>query len=75
MRPWRLGDQGGNCRALLGRLGGAVLLEGRRQWALVAVLVMELMVPLEDELARPQHLRGGLRGRLPDGLWLAELAR
>ena len=30
-------------------------------------------MPLEDEVARPQHLRGGLGGRLADRLGLAEL--
>lgn len=38
------------------------------------MLVMELVVPLEDDLARSQQLRGGLlRGRLVDRLGLAEL--
>lgn len=68
MRGRRLGEQRGDLA-----LGRAVILQGRRQWALVAVLVVELVVPLEDELARPQRLRGGLRGRLVDGLGLAEL--
>lgn len=31
------------------------------------------MVPLEHELAGPEHLWGGLRGRLVDWLGLAEL--
>lgn len=52
----------------------AVVLEGWRKRALVAVLVVELVVPLEDELARPQHLRGRLGGRLVDWCRLAELA-
>lgn len=30
-------------------------------------------MPLQDELARPERLRGGLRGELADGLGLAEL--
>lgn len=50
------------------------VLQGGWQWALVAVLVMELVVPLQDQLALPQQLGGGLRGRLADGLGLAELA-
>lgn len=50
------------------------VLQGRRQRALVAVLVVELVVPLEDELARPEWLRGGLGGWLEDWLGLAELA-
>lgn len=74
MSRWRLGEQRGARGALALTLGGAVILEGRRQRALVAVLVVELVVPLEDELARSQHLRGGLRGHLADGLGLAELA-
>lgn len=56
-------------------LGRAVILQGCRQRALVAVLVVELVVPLEDEVARPQHLRGRLGGRLANGLGLAELPR
>lgn len=55
-------------------LSRAGLLQGWRQWALVAVLVVELVVPLEDELARPERLRGGLGRRLEDWLGLAELA-
>lgn len=52
-----------------------MILEGRRHWSLIAVLVVELVVPLKDEVARPQHLRGWLWGRLADGLGLAELPR
>lgn len=37
------------------------------------MLVVELVVPLQDELARPQRLGGGLRGELADGLGLAQL--
>lgn len=70
-----LGEQRGAGGALA--LGRDVILEGRRQRALVAVLVVELVVPLEDELARSQRLRGGLRGwledRLEDRLGLTEL--
>lgn len=55
------------------RLGRAGILQGWRQRALVAVLVVELVVPLEDELARSQRLRGGLGGQLADRLGLAEL--
>lgn len=66
----RLGEQSG---ALALTLGRAVILQGRRQRPLVAVLVVELVVPLEDELARSQRLRRGLGGRLEDGLGLAEL--
>lgn len=54
-------------------LGRAEILQGWWQWTLVAVLVVELVVPLQDKLARPQRLRGGLRGELADGLGLAEL--
>lgn len=68
VRGWRLGEQRGDLA-----LGRAVILQGRWQRALVAVLVVELVVPLEDELARSQRLRGGLRGRLVDRLGLAEL--
>lgn len=74
VRGWRLREQRGARVALALTLGWAVLLEGRRQWALVAVLVVELVVPLQDELARPQQLRGGLRGGLADRLRLAELS-
>lgn len=66
----RLGEQRG---ALALTLGWAVILQGWRQLALVAVLVVELVVPLEDKLARSQRLRRGLGGRLEDGLGLAEL--
>lgn len=38
------------------------------------MLVVELVVPLQDELARPEDLRGRLGGRLTYGLGLAELA-
>lgn len=55
--------------------GGGGVLQGGWHWALVAVLVMELVVPLQDQLALPQQLGGGLRGRLANGLGLAELAR
>lgn len=55
-------------------LHGAGVLQGRRQRALVTVLVVELVVPLEDQLARSERLRGGLGGRLADRLRLAELA-
>lgn len=73
MRSWRLGEQRGAGGALAVTLGQAVILEGWRQRALVAVLVVELVVPLEDELARSQRLRGRLRGRLLDRLGLAKL--
>lgn len=66
-------QRGGDRRALALTLGRAVILQGRRQRALVAVLVVELVVPLEDELARSQRLRGGLRGRLEERLGLAVL--
>ncbi len=54
-------------------LGRAVILQGRRQRTLVAVLVVKLVVPVENKLARSQWLRGGLWGRLEDRLGLAEL--
>lgn len=54
-------------------VGGTGILPQQWQRALVAVLVVELVVPLQDELAGPQGLRGGLRGQLADGLGLAEL--
>lgn len=57
--------------------GGAVVVEGGGQRALVAVLVVELMVPLQDELAGSQRLGGGLGGGkgggLEEGLGLAVL--
>lgn len=68
VRSGRLGDQRG--ALTLGRTG---ILQGWRQRALVAVLVVELVVSLEDELARSQQLRGGLGGQLADRLGLAEL--
>lgn len=64
----RLGDQRGALTQ-----GRAGILQGWWQRALVAVLVVELVVPLEDELARSQRLRGGLGGQLADRLGLAEL--
>lgn len=67
MRGRRLGERG----ALT--LRRAEILQGWWQWTLVAVLVVELVVPLQDELARSQRLRGGLGGELADGLGLAEL--
>lgn len=54
-------------------VGGAGILPRQRQRALVAVLVVELVVPLQDELAGPQGLWGGLWGELAGGLGLAEL--
>lgn len=54
-------------------VGGTGILPGRRQRALVAVLVVELVVPLQDELAGSERLGGGLGGELADGLGLAEL--
>lgn len=70
VRGWWLGEQRG---ALVVTLGRAVVLQGWWQGALVAVLVVELVVPLEDELARSHGLRGGLGGWLENRLGLAEL--
>lgn len=57
-------------------VGGAVILQGGWQRALVAVLVVELVVPLEDRLTGPQHLRGGLGGGggVEQGRGLAQLS-
>lgn len=73
VRGRRLGEQRRARGAFAQTLGRAWILEGWRQRALVAVLVVELVVPLEDELARSQWLRGGLGGRLEHRLGLAEL--
>lgn len=67
MRGRRLGERG----ALT--LGRAEILQGWWQRTLVAVLVVELVVSLQDELARSQRLRRGLGGELADRLRLAEL--
>lgn len=67
VRGRRLGERG----ALT--LRRAEILQGWRQRTLVAVLVVELVVPLQDELTWSQRLRGGLGGELADGLRLAEL--
>lgn len=54
-------------------LGWAGVLQGCWEGTLVAVLVVELVVPVQDQLARPQRLGGRLGGRLADGLGLAQL--
>ena len=59
-------------RVALG-VGGRGLLSRGRQGPLVAVLVVQLVVPLQHQVAGPQHLRGGLGRGLPQGLRLADL--
>lgn len=50
-----------------------MVFEGGGQRALVAVLVVELVVPLQDELTGPDDLGRWLGGRVEQRLGLAEL--
>lgn len=80
---WRFGEQRGSVGGALVLVltGGTVVVEGGGQRALVAVLVVELVVPLQDELAGSQRLGGwlgggkggGKGGGLEEGLGLAVL--